>query len=102
MDTIQTASVSGFRNNYKDVLKQVAEGPVLLLQSSQLAAVLVSPEEWNAIASRLKRLQQLELLVEAKRRNAEMERDPTQIVTHQELKRKLAEKVQGAHVATGV
>ena len=102
MDSIQTASVSGFRNNYKDVLKQVSDGPVLLLQSSQLAAVLVSPAEWNAIAIRLKRLQQLELLLEAKRRNAEMDQDSSKIVSHQDLKRKLAEKVRGVDVGTGV
>jgi hypothetical protein len=35
---------------------------------------------------------ELELLREAKRRNTEMERDPSTIVTHEELLRKLAEK----------
>ena len=101
-DTIQTAPVSGLQNNYQEVLKQVADGPVLLLESSQLAAVLISPAEWNAIAARLKRLKELELLLEAKRRNAEMERDPAKVVSHEELKRKLAEKARLLNVETRI
>ena len=97
MQTIQTESVSGFRNNYKVALTKIENGPVLLLQNSKAAAVLVSLEEWNTIAARLKRLQQLEALVEAKRISAEMKADPTKRTTHEELKRQLLEKrAQGA------
>lgn len=92
MQTIQTESVSGFRNNYKVALTKVESGPVLLLQNSKAAAVLVSVEEWNTIAARLKRLQQLEALAEAKRISAEMKADPTKRTTHEELKRQLLEK----------
>ncbi|MCE7987633.1 MAG: type II toxin-antitoxin system Phd/YefM family antitoxin [Caldilinea sp. CFX5] len=92
MQAIQTESVSGFRNNYKVALTKVENGPVLLLQNSKATAVLVSVEEWNTIASRLKRLQQLEALAEAKRITAEMEADPTKRTSHEELKRLLLEK----------
>ncbi len=102
MEKIRTASVSNFRNNYKEVLHQVQGGPVLLLQSSQVAAVLLAPEEWNHIAARLQKLQDLELLLEAKARNAEMDRDPSTIVTHEELKQKLAEKARKLRVDTGL
>jgi len=102
MDIIRTASVSGFRNNYKNVLEQVIDGPVMLLQSSQVAAVLLSPDEWNRIAKRLKHLEHMELLAEAKRRSAEMDNDPTTVVTHAELKQKLAEKARALHVGTDV
>jgi PHD/YefM family antitoxin component YafN of YafNO toxin-antitoxin module len=53
MDAIQTQSVSSFRNNYDAVLKKLPAGPVLLLQRSTLAAVVVLPEEWNALQTQL-------------------------------------------------
>jgi len=100
MDAIQTVAVSELETNCQEVLQQTAAGPVLLLQSSHVAAVLVSPREWNAIALRLKRLREMELLLEAKRISAEMDRDPSKIVSHQALKQKLAEKKQAQHVGT--
>jgi PHD/YefM family antitoxin component YafN of YafNO toxin-antitoxin module len=60
MNTIQTESVTGFRNNYRKTLKRVETGPVMLLQKSQVAAVLVSPDEWN----QLQRYKQLAMLDE--------------------------------------
>ena len=53
MNKLQTESISTFRNNYNAALAKLAEGPVLLLQNSNLAAVLVSPEEWNALIERI-------------------------------------------------
>jgi PHD/YefM family antitoxin component YafN of YafNO toxin-antitoxin module len=60
MNTIQTESVTGFRNNYNKTLKQVASGPVMLIRQSQVAAVLISPDEWN----QLQRYKQLAILDE--------------------------------------
>lgn len=102
VEKIQTTSVSNFRNNYNEVLSQVNDGPVLLLQSSQVAAVLLAPEKWNQIADRLKKLQHLELLAEAKRRSAEMDSDPSAVVTHEELKKAIAEKAQRIDVDTSL
>ena len=45
-------------------------------------------------SQRLKHLEHMELLAKAKRRSAEMDNDPTVVVTHAELKQKLAEKVR--------
>jgi PHD/YefM family antitoxin component YafN of YafNO toxin-antitoxin module len=53
MNTIQTESVSRFRNYYDAVLKKLVHGPVLLLQRSTVAAVVVSPEEWNDLKAQL-------------------------------------------------
>ncbi len=64
MNTIQTESVTGFRNNYREVLEKVANSPVLLLQSSRVAAVLVSAEEWN----QLQRYKNLAILDEQSKR----------------------------------
>ena len=45
MDHIQSESVSGFRIKYKEIIRKAAISPVLLLQHSQLAAVVISPDE---------------------------------------------------------
>jgi len=91
LNTIQTESVSGFRDQYDAVLKKLSDGPVLLLQRSHLAAVLVSPEEWNRIAAKLKRLEQLELLAKAKEIKARVERGEETMISHEELKRLMLE-----------
>jgi PHD/YefM family antitoxin component YafN of YafNO toxin-antitoxin module len=97
MNPIQTESVSGFRDHYDDVLKQLNDGPVLLLQRSRLAAVLVSHEKWNRIAAKLKRLEQLELLAKAKETKARVARGEETTVTHDELRQLMLAK-QATHV----
>lgn len=59
MSIVQTESVSGFRSNYEAILKKLVKGPVFLLQRSSLAAILVSPQEWNAMIERLEYLEDL-------------------------------------------
>jgi PHD/YefM family antitoxin component YafN of YafNO toxin-antitoxin module len=59
MNAIRSESITKFRDTYKTVLQQVKREPVLLLQNSQVAAVLVDPEQWNNIAAQLDRLQGL-------------------------------------------
>lgn len=59
MPIVQTESVSGFRSSYETVLKKLVKGPVFLLQRSSLTAILVSPQEWNAMIERLEYLEDL-------------------------------------------
>jgi prevent-host-death family protein len=50
MSVVRSESVSSFRNHYKDILERVKkDGPVLLIQKSEVAAVLVSTDEWNQL-----------------------------------------------------
>lgn len=91
----QAAPISDMRNHQVEVLSMAKAGPVLLTARGRTAAVLLSPEKWNEIA---KRLHHLELLLEAKRIEAEIARDPSRIVTDEELERQIAEKV-ASHVA---
>lgn len=49
MDQIQSESVSGFRIKYKEIIKKAATSPVLLLQHSHVAAVVISPDEYNQL-----------------------------------------------------
>ena len=85
MNIIQSEAVSSFRDHYKAIFKQLERGPVLLLQNSKVAAVLVDPAQWNRQQEEIKRLR---LLLEAKRSKAKGE--PT--ISHDELKRLMLEK----------
>ncbi len=46
----QMAPVSDLKHRHLEVFKRLKEGPVVLSNRSQPAAVLVLPERWNAIA----------------------------------------------------
>lgn len=59
--------VSQLRDRHKEILRQIADGPILLAQHSKPAAVLVSVDDWNA------RERQLEIL-EARLKYLEMKR----------------------------
>jgi prevent-host-death family protein len=100
MNLVRAESVSNFRTHYREVLTKVqTEGPVLLLQNSQVAAVLVSAEEWNI---QQRRLRQFELLAEAKRILADIDSGKAITTSHEELVRLLLEKrAQGAATHVG-
>lgn len=74
----------------------LADGPVVVISREVPEAVLVSVDEWNRIAKRLK---MLELLVEAQRVEARNETNQTW-VTSSELKQRLAQ--QGADVGSSL
>lgn len=60
---VQIVPITEMRLHHSEVLAMLAEGPVVLAQRSKPAAVLVSVEEWNLIAARLK-LSEAEVAVE--------------------------------------
>jgi PHD/YefM family antitoxin component YafN of YafNO toxin-antitoxin module len=49
----QLIPISAIRQRQAEILAMLSRGPVLLVQRSQAAAVLVSPDEWNATMERL-------------------------------------------------
>jgi prevent-host-death family protein len=51
--------ISDLRYETKDVLHQVAEGPVVLTQRGRATAVLVDFDTYNEMAQRLQRLEEL-------------------------------------------
>jgi prevent-host-death family protein len=91
----QAAPISDMRNHQPEILKMAKEGPVMLTARGRAAAVLLAPEKWNEIAVRLRNL---ELLLEAKRIEAEIVQDPSRLVTDEELERQITEKA-ARHVA---
>jgi PHD/YefM family antitoxin component YafN of YafNO toxin-antitoxin module len=59
---LQTDTISGLKNNQSVVLAKMRKRPVLLLQNSKPLAVLVSPDEWNRTALRLRELERQEVI----------------------------------------
>ncbi len=102
MTLIQSEAVSAFRDHYKSIFKQLDRGPVLLVQNSKVAAVLVSPEQWNAQQAELQRLR---LLNAAKRVLAEIHSGQTETTAHDELKQQILDQrsqKDRRSVATGI
>jgi len=78
----QTEAISNFKNHDAEVLAKLQQGPVLLLQGSQPAAVLVDPAAWNQYIGEMRNLRLL--LLYYKRREA-LRQNPSSIVTEEEL-----------------
>jgi PHD/YefM family antitoxin component YafN of YafNO toxin-antitoxin module len=89
MYKVQSEAVSKFRDNYTTVFSKLEQGPVLLLQNSKVAAVLVSPSEWNAQQEELMRLR---LNNEARQAFAQIKSGEATTISHNELKRLMLEK----------
>jgi hypothetical protein len=98
MNTIQTESVSRFRNYYDAVLKKLINGPVLLLQRSTVAAVVVSPTEWNDLKAQLAAQEQEIRELKIQLRNAlmdkysvEMQHVPDMAIPWEQIQQELTE-----------
>lgn len=49
----QTEQISQLQRGYKAIVDKLGDGPVHLLQRSTVAAVMVSPDEWERIQKAL-------------------------------------------------
>lgn len=54
---METRPVSEMNRNPNAILELLAAGPVVLMQRSTPAGVLVSPKEWNKLFDRLEELE---------------------------------------------
>ena len=88
----QIVPISDLRMKQVTVLNLMDKAPVILSQRSKPRAVLVSVEQWDAIAYELRNLR---LLLEAKR--IESQTPPDEWVSEAELELMISEKVI-AHV----
>lgn len=57
--TPQMAPISDMRNRQNELLTMTESGPVMLLSRSKLAAILISPTQWDAIAHTLEEYRRL-------------------------------------------
>lgn len=87
----QTEAISNFKNHCEAVLTKIRQGPVLLLQRSQAAAVLVDPAIWNQHVEETRRLRLLLLYYQ---RREEVRQHPESLVTDEELERQLEAKME--------
>lgn len=55
----QLASVSDLRNNHLGVFALLAKGPVVLVNRTQPQGILLSPEQWDKLLTRLEDLEDL-------------------------------------------
>ena len=95
----QIEPITTMAKNHKAVLTMLANGPVILAQRSRPAAVLLSVNDYDKL---IKRLEQFELLAEAKRVLADIDSGKTGTTSYDELKRLLSERqTQGTVVHVG-
>lgn len=72
----QMAPVSELKHRHRDVFRRLKDGPVVLANRSQPAAVLVAPERWNAL---LEYVDDLECEVEALKTELALARGEDQV-----------------------
>lgn len=85
----QIEPVTSLSKDYRSVFSKLDNGPVVLAMRSRPAAVLLSIHDYEKLITRL---EHFELLAEAKRNIAKADADPSTVISHDELKRLLAEK----------
>lgn len=84
----QTIAAGDLKANTNQAFALAENGPVIVLSKATPKAVLISPDEWNRIA---KRLRMLEALVEVQRIEARNEAEQSWI-TSTEMKERLAKR----------
>jgi prevent-host-death family protein len=85
METVQQiVPISEMRTDQANVLAKMDKAPVVLAQRSRPRAVLVSIDQWDAMATELRRFRALEV---ADQRAKEMKEDPSKRIpfTKEEL-----------------
>lgn len=68
--TPQIETVTEFRANYKNTFDKLANGPVFLLQRSDVTAVLLSRREYDQLLERLEELEDIAAVQGYERRKA--------------------------------
>ena len=68
--TPQIETVTEFRANYKATLDKLVNGPVFLMQRSDVAAVLLSRHEYDALLERIEELEEMAAVREYEQRKA--------------------------------
>jgi len=79
---IRTTNVSNLRSDLSSFLKDLDEGPVLILSHSRPTAVLVEPEMFDAL---VEKIELLEDLVDGRRAIDDYRADPDQAVDAEEV-----------------
>ena len=78
----KTTNVSNLRSDLSSILKDLDEGPVLILSHSRPAAVLIEPELFDAL---VEKIELLEDIVDGRRAIADYRTDPDLVVDAEEV-----------------
>ena len=78
----KTTNVSNLRSDLSSILKDLDEGPVLILSHSRPAAVLIEPELFDAL---VEKIELLEDIVDGMRAIADYRTDPDLVVDAEEV-----------------
>ena len=79
---LRTTNVSNLRSDLSSFLKDLDEGPVLILSHSRPTAVLIEPEMFEAL---VEKIELLEDLVDGRRAIDDYRADPDQAVDAEEV-----------------
>ena len=79
---LRTTNVSNLRSDLSSFLKDLDEGPVLILSHSRPTAVLIEPEMFDAL---VEKIELLEDLVDGRRAIDDYRADPDQAVDAEEV-----------------
>lgn len=88
----QMASIAELEQDHLSIFQRLTQGPIIIANRSEPQAVVVSMQEWDELADRMRNMEQrlarLETYVESKRIAAAMKSDPDSITPLTELCRK--------------
>lgn len=79
---LRTTNVSNLRSDLSSFLKDLDEGPILILSHSRPTAVLIEPEMFDAL---VEKIELLEDLVDGRRAIDDYRADPDQAVDAEEV-----------------
>ncbi len=85
---LRTTNVSNLRSDLSSLLKDLDEGPILVLSHSRPTAVLVEPEMFDAL---VEKIELLEDIVDGRRVIAEYRADPDLAVDAEEVFERLGQ-----------
>jgi prevent-host-death family protein len=79
---LKTTNVTNLRSELSSFLKNLDDGPVLILSHSRPAAVLIEAETFDAL---VEKIELLEDIIDGKRAIADIREDPDLIVDAEEV-----------------
>ncbi|HMN29914.1 MAG TPA: type II toxin-antitoxin system prevent-host-death family antitoxin [Caldilineaceae bacterium] len=92
MSTVTTMKSEEARARFRDILDAtVAGNEVVIERYSKPTAVVISYDQWQKFQQRMKRLNELELLLEVRRAKAAVARGEEEMTTHNELMHQIME-----------
>lgn len=85
-EMIKTTNVSTLRANLSDQLSRVEEGPLLVMSHSKPVAVLIAPDEFESLVSKI---ELMEDIIDGRKALADYRQNPDSAVDAEEVFKRL-------------